>query len=346
MTGFTLEEIQKIIGAELVGDPTLSVTGAGSIETAGATQVTFLSNPRYRPLLKDTSAAAIITTQENATIPGKNYLLVSNPDSAFQICIEAFYKKKKRPQASGIHPTAVIDPSATLGKDLIIGPHVVIEAGATIGDRTRLDANVFIGHNVHIGTDCHLYPNVVVREECLLGNRVILQPGCVIGSCGYGYYTDKSGKHHKLNQIGIVEIQDDVEIGANTTIDRARFQRTLIGEGTKIDNLVQIGHNVQIGKNCLIVAQVGIAGSTKLGNQVILGGQVGVTGHIELKDNVMVGACSGVSKTLEAGKYIGTPAEPATTYYRTQALLRQLSKSSKQLKKALKFLGTEETTEI
>ena len=328
---FTLEEIQKLIGAELVGHGQKSVTGAAGIASAGEDQITFLANPRYRPLLKESQAGAIILSKEDALEEGKNYLIVSNPTSAFQICIEAFYKKKKLLTRAGIHSTAVIDPSVTLGQGVIVGPYAVIEAGASIGDRTRIDAHCFVGSEVRIGTDCHLYPHSIVREECTLGNRVILQPGAVIGSCGYGYYTDKTGKHIKLNQIGIVEVQDDVEIGANTTIDRARFDKTIIGQGTKIDNLVQIGHNVEIGKNCLIVAQVGIAGSTKLGNNVILGGQVGITGHIELKDNVMVAACSGVSKTLEAGKYAGTPAEPIQLHMRALAVLRQLAKSRKKL---------------
>ena len=225
---------------------------------------------------------------------------------------------------------------------MTIGPNVVIEAGVHIGDKTCVDANVFIGRGAKIGNQCHLYPNAVVREECVLHNRVVLQPCCVIGSCGYGYYTDKNGKHIKLNQIGIVEIHDDVEIGANTTIDRARFDKTIIGEGTKVDNLVQIAHNVEIGKNCLIIAQVGIAGSTKLGNNVILAGKVGVNGHVELKDNVMVGAYSAVSKSLEAGKYMGIPAEPASSYLKTMALLRILSKAQKKLRSALKLLGVEE----
>jgi UDP-3-O-[3-hydroxymyristoyl] glucosamine N-acyltransferase len=342
MSGITLEEIQKLVGGDLIGDRSKSLTGAAGIDSAREDQITFLANTRYRSHLLQSKAGAIILSKDEVPESGKNYLIVSNPTAAFQIVIEAFYKQKKRVKPSGIHPTASIDPTVSLGKEVVIGPNVVIESGSQIGDRTCLDGNVFIGRDVKIGIDCHIYPNAVVREECILGNRVILQPGVVIGSCGYGYYTDNSGKHIKLNQIGIVEILDDVEIGANSTIDRARFDKTIIGEGTKVDNLVQIGHNVEIGKHCLIVAQVGIAGSAKLGNHVILGGKVGVTGHIELKDNVMVGAYSAVSKSLEAGQYIGIPAEPATTYLRTMAVLRQLSKAHKQLRKALKMFGLED----
>lgn len=339
MVQFTLEEIKQLIGAEIVGDPTQAIEGAAGLEKANQTQVSFLANSRYRSLLKETKAGAIIIGNNDEMEPGKNYLKVKNPTSAFQIVIEAFHQKNSIKKEVGIHPTAVIDPTVKLGSDIIVGPHVVIEADAIIGDRTRIDANTFIGAKVQIGEDCHFYPNVVVREECLIGNRVILQPGCVIGSCGFGYYMDKSGKHVKLNQVGIVEIQEDVEIGANTTIDRARFDRTIIGAGSKIDNQVQIGHNVVIGKNCLLVSQVGIAGSTELGNSVILGGQVGVNGHIKLEDQVMVAACSAVSKSLPAGKYMGTPAEPATQYLKTMALLRQLTKAQKPLRKLLQSIG-------
>jgi UDP-3-O-[3-hydroxymyristoyl] glucosamine N-acyltransferase len=342
MVQLTLEEIQQLIGAELIGNPSHSVKGAAGLEKAQDTHISFLANPRYRPLLKHSQAGAIIIGLTDEMEPGKNYLKVKNPTSAFQVVIETFYKTSLANKQSGIHPTAVIDKSVKLGADVFIGPHVVIEPGAFIGNNTRIDANVFIGAHVQVGQECHFYPNVVVREGCLIGSRVILQPGCVIGSCGYGYTTDKSGKHTKLNQIGIVEIHDDVEIGANSTIDRARFDKTIIGEGTKIDNLVQIAHNVEIGKHCLLISQVGIAGSSQLGNHVVLAGQVGVTGHVKLDDGVIVGACSGVSKSLSKGKYMGIPAEPATHYLKTLAILRQLTRAHKALKKFLHAAGLPE----
>lgn len=335
----TLEEIRQLIGAELEGSPNILITGAASLEGAKETEVSFLVNPRYRSLLKESRAGAVILSPEEEREKGRNYLVVKNPTSAFQQVIEAFYKKRLRKKAPGIHPTALIDPSAIVGKEVQIGPYVVVEAGSCIGDRTVLDAHVFIGENVTIGSDCRLYPHVVVREETRIGDRVILQPGCVLGSCGFGYYPNAAGNHIKLNQIGIVEIQDDVEIGANTTIDRARFDKTVIGAGTKIDNQVQIGHNVRVGKSCLFVSQVGIAGSTEIGNHVVLGGQVGINGHIKLDDHVMVGACSAVSKSIPAGKYLGIPAEPAAEYLKTQAFVRQLSKMSKQLKSFFKSLA-------
>ena len=233
----------------------------------------------------------------------------------------------------GIHPTAVIHPSAKIGSDVLIGPYAVIDKETTVGDRTQVGAGCFIGPYTHIGEDCLLHAHVTVREKCFIGNRVIIQPGAVIGSCGFGYTTDKQGKHAKLNQVGGVKIEDDVEIGANTAIDRSRFKMTVIGRGTKIDNLVQIGHGASIGPDNLIVAQVGIAGSVETGRHVVLAGQCGLSGHTKLGNGVIVTAQSGVSKSLPAGgKYGGSPTMPLAEHQRVEVHLRNIEKYVKQIK--------------
>ena len=235
---------------------------------------------------------------------------VENPTLAFSSVI-SFFRPPARNWVAGVHSTAVIAHDAQFDAEQVsIGAHVVIEEGARIGSGTVIRAGAFVGRGAVIGEDCVVHANATINELCRLGNRVVIHSGTVIGSDGFGYeFTD--GRHVKIEQVGIVQIDDDVEIGSGTTIDRARFGRTWIGEGTKIDNLVQIGHNVIIGKHCIIVSMVGISGSTRLGNYVTLAGQVGVAGHLELGDQVTVLAQSGVSKSLlKPGVYIGSPAKP------------------------------------
>jgi UDP-3-O-[3-hydroxymyristoyl] glucosamine N-acyltransferase len=254
-----------------------------------------------------------------------NYLLKDAPDY--------------RPR--GIHPTAVIAPGAKLSPGVAVGAHTIIEDGVVIEEGSVIYGNCYVGAEAHLGKDCLIYPNVVLRERVSLGNRVIIHSGTVIGSDGYGYIP-VDGKHMKIPQVGTVLIEDDVEIGANVTVDRARFDKTIIGEGTKIDNLVQIGHNVTIGKHCLIVAQSGIAGSTKLGDYVILAAQSGLVGHIEIGDGAIVGAQSGVSKSIKAGeKVFGYPAQPMKDALKNNAHIQRLDKyveTIKDLKKRIEDL--------
>ena len=232
----------------------------------------------------------------------------------------------------GIHPTAVIHPEATLAEGVEVGPGSVIDAGATIGRGTKIGAQVYIGPHSSIGENGTIMPRVTIRERTLIGNRVILQPGCVIGSCGFGYTQDKEGRHIKLNQVGRVVIEDDVEIGANSTIDRSRFKETRIGRGTKIDNLVQIGHGVVIGSDNIIIAQTGLAGSSSTGRHVILAGQSAVAGHIHLTDGVLLAAKAGASKSItKPGKYNGIPAVPLEEYNRNTVYLRRIESLVKRV---------------
>ena len=262
---------------------------------------------------------------------GKNYLITDDPSRAFQKIVELLHQAGSS-AFSGIHPTAVIHPTATLGKEVSIGPYAVIDRNVVIGDNTRIDAHTFIGAEVHIDSNCHIHPSCTIRERCRLGKRVILQSGAIIGSCGFGYTTDQQGVHQKLEHVGIVILEDDVEIGANTTIDRSRFKATIIRKGSKIDNLVQIAHNVEIGPFNLIAAQTGIAGSAKTGRYVMMGGQVGILGHVELGDQVMLATRSGASKSLKAGKYRGSPALPIAEFNRQEVYVRKLEEYVQRIK--------------
>ncbi|MCH9626605.1 MAG: UDP-3-O-acylglucosamine N-acyltransferase [Chlamydiales bacterium] len=307
---YTLEELATLTGSELSGDPTHLISGVEDLEHATSTDASFLENPRYEKQMRASLAGVIFLSPSARQAENQNYLINASPSLAFQKAIELFIQSPST-GFNGIHPTAVVHPEALIGEGVKIGPHVTVDRGAKIGDRTLLEANVSVGAESTIGEDCQLYQNVVVREGCQLGRRVILQPGVVIGSCGFGYFTDKNGSHHKLKQLGTVIVEDDVEIGANTTIDRARFKETRIKEGSKLDNLVQIAHQVEVGKHNLMAAQVGVAGSTKTGSHVVMGGQVGVAGHISIADGVMFAAKSGVSKSVsKGGIYGGIPAAP------------------------------------
>ena len=310
----TLQQLAELVGGELCdGNADTLITGLNAIRDARPGEVTFLGNARYLPALKTTSASAALVPNDLAAQeaqPGLALIRVINPTLAFSHVIRHFMP----PDAvfvPGVHATAVVASDVVFDAQKVsIGAHVVIEAGVVIGNGTTIHSGVFVGRGVHMGTDCVLHANAVIKEHCVIGNRVILHSGAIIGSDGFGYETVQ-GRHIKIDQVGIVQIDDDVEIGSCATIDRARFGRTWIGEGTKIDNLVQIGHNCIIGKHCIIVSQTGISGSTRLGNYVTMGGQVGVAGHLEIADKVMLFAKSGVTKSIpEAGPYTGYPARP------------------------------------
>jgi UDP-3-O-[3-hydroxymyristoyl] glucosamine N-acyltransferase len=247
----------------------------------------------------------------------------SNPYLAFLKAVRFFQGDEERP-APGVHPTAVVAKDAAVDRTASIGPHVVLERGVSVGPRAIVLAGCYVGAGARIGADAFLYPNVTVRERCEIGERVIVHSGTVIGSDGFGFVRDGQ-VHRKLPQVGNVVVEDDVELGACVTIDRATTGTTRIGAGSKIDNLVQIAHNVQVGKNCIIVAQVGISGSTVLGDDVVLAGQVGIVGHIEIGAGAMIGAKSGVSKSVKPGeKLFGIPALPVTQAMRIEASLRHL----------------------
>lgn len=345
---FTLKELADLTGARIIGDPQYVITGIADLATATSEQISFLAATRYKTHLAHSKAGVIIIDEKDEADPNKNWLVATNPSLAFQKIIDSFYEEQinERTSFKGIHKTAVIHPEATVAPTATIGPHVTIEKNAVIGDHSILQANSYIGIGVTIGHGCLLYPNVVVREYCQIGNRVIIQPGAIIGSCGFGYITNNKGKHEKLNQVGIVILEDDVEIGANTTIDRARHAATVISKGTKIDNLVQIAHNVSLGEDNIIVAQTGIAGSTSTGKLVIMGGQVAVDGHLYLTDGVMLSARSGVSKSLrQAGKYGGTPCFNLEEYNRNSVYLRHIDKYVERIKELEKRLEKLEKSE-
>jgi UDP-3-O-[3-hydroxymyristoyl] glucosamine N-acyltransferase len=330
----TLQELATLTDSKLIGDPAHVITGVEDLESASLTEASFLANPRYRSLLATTNAGVICIDPSTPRIDEKNYLLSSSPTATFQKLIELFGKDKLPSTGfTGIHPTAVIHPSATIAPDAAIGPHAVIDAGCTIGAKTIIGPHVVLCAGASIGIACHLHPHCTVREGCILGDRVVLQPGAVIGSCGFGYSTDAHGKHQKQEQMGIVILEDDVEIGANTTIDRARFKETRISRGTKIDNLVQIGHNVTIGPHNLIVSQTGISGSVKTGKYVIVGGQTGIVGHLEIADGAMFAARSGIKKSIKtAGKFGGNPAIPLAEHQRDQVYLKNIRELASKLR--------------
>jgi UDP-3-O-[3-hydroxymyristoyl] glucosamine N-acyltransferase len=319
----TLEAVARAIDGTVVGDGSVEITGVAGIREAREGDLTFLANPRYEPYLELTQASAVIVSENHRNI-GKPLIQNAHPYLAFLKAVRLFAGEAERPSA-GVHPTAVIAEDAFVALDASIGPHVVIERGAVVGARTAVYAGCYIGAKVRLGEEVLLYPNVTIREDCVLGDRVIVHSGTVIGSDGFGFVLDGE-VYRKLPQVGNVEIEQDVEIGANVTIDRATTGSTRIGAGSKIDNLVQIAHNVQIGKSCIIVAQVGISGSAQLGDRVVLAGQVGVVGHIEIGDGVTVGAKSGVSKSVKAGERIfGCPvASPLRQAKRIEASIRTL----------------------
>ena len=340
---FTLFELAELTKSTLVGNPSHCITSVDTLDSANSEDASFLANPRYRSLLKETKAGVICANRQTQLEEGKNFLLSDDPSLTFQTIMKALLVAPYNSTGfTGIHPTAIIHPTAKIGKEVQIGPYAVVDQNAEIGDHTKIAPFVSIGSDVKIGTHCYFHSHVTIREKCTIGNRVILQPGSVIGSCGFGFTTDAQGQHTKLEQLGSVIIEDDVEVGANTTIDRARFKITRIGRGTKIDNLVQIGHNVNLGPNNIIVSQTGIAGSVKTGKNVVFGGQAGVVGHLEIADFVMVATRGGVSKSItRPGKYAGGPVMNLSEYNRQQVHLRKINEYVKQidvLEKRLKDL--------
>ena len=331
---FSLGELSELTETELVGDPDLEISSVDNLESASEKDASFLANPKYNEAMKQSKAGVICIDRKTALVKGKNFLISDNPSRTFQLIAEKIIASTHQTSGfKGIHPTAVVHESAKIEKDVMIGPHAVIDAYTEVGDGSQIYPNVYVGVGAKIGQNCTLYSNSTVRERCILGNRVILQPGAVIGSCGYGYTTDpKTGRHTKLEQLGNVVLEDDVEIGANTAIDRARFKETLIKKGTKLDNLVQVAHNVELGENNIIVSQTGIAGSSKLGNNVFLGGQAGVVGHVSITDNVKVATRGGVSKSItESGIYGGGPVSPMPEFNKRQVLLRKIGMFVKDL---------------
>ncbi|SMP02765.1 UDP-3-O-[3-hydroxymyristoyl] glucosamine N-acyltransferase [Desulfurobacterium pacificum] len=329
------KELAQILGCQLLGNENVEINSISEIQNAEEGDLTFLTNPKYKKYLEKTKASAIIVEKP---IKGLEItqLICEEPYVAFAKALSIFYPEDL--PSPHISPKATISASAKVGNNCYIGDNVVIEENAVIGDNVILFPGVYIGKNSKVGDNSVIFPNVVIYHNVKIGNWVRIHAGSVVGSDGFGYaFSKKEMKVFKVPQTGGVVIEDFVEIGANTTIDRGTIGDTVIGEGTKIDNLVQIGHNVKIGKYCFIVSQVGISGSTKIGDFVTLAGKVGVAGHIEIASNVTVGAKSGVTKSIkEPGVYAGFPVKPYREWRKIQALVDRLPEIYEKIKR---FLG-------
>ncbi|MBQ7651978.1 MAG: UDP-3-O-(3-hydroxymyristoyl)glucosamine N-acyltransferase [Victivallales bacterium] len=312
-----IEEIAALVGGSIIGNYHGDLTGVSSLKEAMCTDVAFLGNEKYISQVLPSKAGVVLVPPSFQEEPpeGRAWIVCGNPSAEFSKVVTVFTPEAVKYEP-GIHERACVADGAMVAADASVGACAVISKGARIGARTVICPGVFVGENAIIGEDCLIYPNVTIRERCVLGNRVTLHAGVVIGADGFGYDSGPQG-HVKVPQVGIVQIDDDVEVGANSTIDRARFGRTWIRQGTKIDNLVQVGHNVQVGRGCLLVAQCGVSGSTVLGDGVILAGQAGVVGHLNLGDGTIVMAQAGVTKdSAQKSILFGSPAQDRRDYAR------------------------------
>ena len=328
---FTLEEIRRHVGGTIEHGAEVRLTGVAAIDEAGEGDVTFVANPKYRAALASTRASAVLVDQELEGPPGLPLIRTADPYFALLKVVELFAPGPPE-VGSGVHATAVVHADANLGDGVRIGPLVVIEAGARLGRGTCVAARSYVGADATVGEDCYLYPGVFLGRGCVLGDRVTIHPGAVLGADGFGY-APVEGRWHKIPQIGIVEVHDDVEIGANSCIDRAALGKTVIGRGTKIDNLVQIAHNVAIGQDCVLIAQSGISGSTRIGDRVRVGGQAGLIGHLKIGDGAAMAAQAGVIGDVPAGVTVsGYPARPHREALRAEASLRRLPELQRRVR--------------
>lgn len=332
----TVGEIAELVEGEILrGDASTVLTNFAALDQADSTCASFYGNTKYRDQLSKTEAGLVLVPEADLEVPDSAALvLVENPIVAFDAIVRGFGVQPPE-FVSGVHEAAWVAPEAELDPaEVSVLANATVLKGARIGNGSRIGPGAVIGENVVIGKDCEIGPNVTIREGCLLGDRVILHAGVVVGGDGFGFeFVD--GRHQKIEQLGIVRIGDDVEVGASTTIDRARFGETVIGEGTKIDNQVQIGHNVLIGKHCIIVAQTGISGSTRIGDYVTLAAQCGIAGHLSIADRVTCGGRTGViaSLTNPGGTYFGYPARPLKEDRRESMRIKQLGSLIKRVKK-------------
>lgn len=337
----SLQEIAKLVNGKITGDETISIGNLARIDEAKSGDLTFLYLPAYEKFFSATRASAIIVkTGFDKSRNDISYIEVDHPEKAFFELLRTYFSPAHN--LEGIDPRAYIHEEAEIGKNVALGKNVVVSAGCKIGNNVKIFHNTVLLDNVEIGDDTLLFQNISIRENCKIGRRVIIHPGTVIGSDGFGFNPDEKGVYHKIPQIGNVVIKDDVEIGANVTVDRAAMGSTVIEKGVKIDNLVQIAHNVRVGENTVISSQSGISGSTKVGRNCILAGQVGLVGHIEIADNSILMAQSGISKSIKKpGKYFGSPAKELSTALRLEAHLRNLPDYAgriKELEEQVKML--------
>lgn len=342
---FTAEQIASVIGGKIEGDKDAKVRTFAKIEEGVEGAISFLSNPKYTHYIYDTKSSVVIVNEdvelEGTVAP--TLIRVKNAYESIAQLLQIYEASK--PKKTGVSPQAYISPTAKLGKDCYVGPFACIGEGTVIGDGCQIYPHAVIGDNVKMGNNCILYPNTTVYQGCKIGNNVTLHAGSVIGADGFGFAPNADG-YDKIPQIGIVTIEDNVEIGANTCVDRSTMGSTVIRKGVKLDNLVQIAHNVEIGENTVMSAQVGIAGSTKVGSWCMFGGQVGIAGHITIGDKTFLGAQSGVPGSLKGGEeLIGTPPMNPRNYFKSQAIFRRLPDMYKELealKKTIEELKSEE----
>ncbi|MGD8778902.1 MAG: UDP-3-O-(3-hydroxymyristoyl)glucosamine N-acyltransferase [Ignavibacteria bacterium] len=333
----------NLVGGKILGNSDIILNGVAKIENAREGDLTFLYLSSYEKYLQTTNATAVLVKPDTEKKRDDiTYILVEDPKGAFQQILMEYFNYDI--SVTGIDETAHVGQNSQIGKNVVLGKNVVIGNNCSIGDNTKILHNTVILDNSTIGSNCLIYPNVTIRENILIGNQVIIHSNTVIGSDGFGYVPDKNGVYKKVPQIGNVVIEDDVELGSNVSIDRAALDSTVIKKGTKIDNLVQIAHNVEIGENTVISAQTGVSGSTKIGKSCILAGQVGTVGHIEITDGVIIGAQSGVSKSIKKpGKYFGYPAKEMGVSLRLESHIRNLPKYSERIAKLEKKIGELET---
>ena len=331
---FSAAQIALLINGKVEGNPDTVISSFGKIQDAAERQLTFLANPKYEEFLYSTRASIVVINNSCKLKKPVNITLIRVQDaySAFAIILKHYEELKNR-EIKGIQQPSYIASTVVLGTDIFIGAFTYVGENVRIGDNTKLYPNVFIGDNVLIGANCIIQPGVKILHDCILGNGIIIHAGTVIGSDGFGFAPQPDGSFEKIPQIGNVVLEDHVEIGANTTIDRATVGSTIIKAGAKLDNLIQIAHNVEIGNSTVIAAQTGISGSTKIGKSVMIGGQVGIVGHLQIGDGAKINAQSGVSKSIEPGKAVtGSPAFDYTTALRSQAISRNLPELEKRIK--------------
>ncbi|OGQ83287.1 MAG: UDP-3-O-(3-hydroxymyristoyl)glucosamine N-acyltransferase [Deltaproteobacteria bacterium RIFOXYA12_FULL_58_15] len=341
----TVGTLATLVGGRVIGDCDRQIRDVADLENAGPRHLSFLANPKYRVAFMATRAGAVLVSEGTTEGPPNVSLIVcADPYLALARVLGEFYPPTSWPHGS--EPGAYVDPKAQVDPTATVRATAVIEAGAKIGPRTIVSPGAYVGVDAQIGADVLLHPGVKVLARCVLGDRVILQAGVVVGSDGFGYAHDAEQRRYKIPQVGIVEIENDVEIGANTTIDRSTFGVTRIGAGTKIDNLVQIAHNVVTGHDCVIVAQSGIAGSTTLGHRVVMGAQTGVVGHIKICDDVTLAARAGVPNSIrKPGIYSGTPSKPHRDWLRvvaSQQALPEMRRRLRELEQQVETIGRQD----
>jgi UDP-3-O-[3-hydroxymyristoyl] glucosamine N-acyltransferase len=331
---FTASALAQLLGGHVEGRPEISVSGFGKIESAKPGELSFLANPKYEEYLYSSQASILIVNQSLVLKQPVSPTLIRVPDAyaAFAQLL-SLYEAQQKKSLKGMQTPVYIASTATHGTDVFIGAFAYLGEKVTVGDHTQIHPQVYLGDRVRVGKNCVLYPGVKVYADCVIGDDVVIHAGSVIGSDGFGFAPKTDGEYSKVPQLGNVIIENGVEIGANTTIDRATIGSTIVHRGVKLDNLIQIGHNVEIGAHTVIAAGTGVSGSTRIGEQVMIGGQVGIAGHIRIGNNVKIGAQSGVSKDVPDGKVLnGTPATDYATSFRQLALVRQLPEMERRIR--------------